>query len=296
MRSSFFKWVCLGLWSCILPTLLAQDLEDYLSRYGAKNGEGYLQPLGDAFCANLNSGLFHSAHISTMGVHLGLDLVAADALIGREQKTFRSYTEDPFYPASSHRVPTVFGKNEPLTVDGGAGTAFTFPGGFEVDQLPLLVPQLSIGSLFGTELCFRYFAYQLDKEIGDLSLIGIGVRHSISQYLPLLPVDIAAAYFHQNFSLGDVVEARTDYIGIQVSRSLSVLTVYGGAGYENASMSISYERGEGDDRDKVTFDISGQNSMRLTIGAALRLAVFRLHADYNLAAQSVFSVGLHIGN
>ena len=45
---------------------------------------------------------------------LGLDLVVSNSIIGESQKTFTARSEDPFYPPASEKVPTVFGKNDPV--------------------------------------------------------------------------------------------------------------------------------------------------------------------------------------
>ena len=44
-----------------------QKVEEYLSRYTAANGKGYMQPLADVFGASFNTSLFHSAKIKKKG-------------------------------------------------------------------------------------------------------------------------------------------------------------------------------------------------------------------------------------
>ena len=62
-------------------------------------------------------------------------------------------------------------------------------GVFNTNNFPLAVPQLTIGYIFGTEFIARYvFIPKIgDDVIPSSKLWGIGVRHSISQYLPERP-------------------------------------------------------------------------------------------------------------
>jgi hypothetical protein len=295
MQSAQKKWILVGVLLLIVQGAMAQDLEDYLSRYLGDNGEKYLQPLGDAFGANLNSGLYHTAHIPKVGLRLGIDLIATGALISDEQKSFMATTEEGFYPKTTKEVPTVFGEGTPVAVAGQGGTVYNFPGGYEVDMMPLVIPQITVGAFLGTELTLRYAAFQLNEDIGDLNLTGIGIRHSISQYIPLFPIDVAVSYFRQNLEVGDIVDVKTNVIGIQASKSFSLLTLYGGLSYESAGMDVSYTWGDGEEAQEISFDLDGSNKTRMTVGANLKLAILQLHADYSLASQKSFTLGLYLG-
>lgn len=295
MRSIVKMWLCLGALVLLVPGARAQKLEDYLSRYLGDNGKKYLQPLGDAFGANMNSGLYHSAHIPRVGLHLGLDLLIPAALIAEDQRTFTATTEEGFYPVTTREVPTVFGDTQPVTIAGQGGTVYNFPGGYDLSMLPLAIPQVTVGSLLGTELTLRYAVAQLNEDIGDLTLTGIGIRHSVSQYIPLFPIDVSVSYFHQTLKVGDILDAATDVVGVQASKSFSLLTLYGGVAYEKAGMDVSYTHGEGAEAETIAFSLEGQNKMRMTVGANLHLALFQLHADYSLASQNSACLGLYIG-
>lgn len=295
MRSIVKKWLCLGALILLVPGARAQKLEDYLSRYLGDNGKKYLQPLGDAFGANMNSGLYHTAHIPRVGLHLGVEMLVPAALIGDDQRTFTATTEEGFYPVTTRDVPTVFGDTQPVSIAGQGGTVYNFPGGYDLSLLPLAMPQVTVGSLLGTELTLRYAAFQLNEDVGDLTLTGIGVRHSLSQYIPLFPVDVAVSYFHQTLEVGDLLDAATNVVGVQASKSFGLLTLYGGLAYEKATMDVSYTHGEGAEAETIAFSLEGQNKVRMTAGATLKLALFQLHADYSLASQNSACLGLYIG-
>lgn len=295
MKKRIFLTVCVLCVVFSATSLHAQDLEDFVSKYTSENGQGYMQPLADAFGANLNSGWYHSARIPKTGFHIKVGLETVIALIGNKQKTFTATTESPFYPTTTAEVPTIFGSTQVISVEGQAGTVYNFPGGFDIKILPIAVPQLTVGALFGTEASVRYFDMKISDDLGKLSLFGFGLRHSISQYLPVVPVDLAGGFFYQSFKLGDIVNASALLIGVQGSKSFSLLTLYGGLGYESANLDIAYTYDADDEREEIGFDLSGANSVRLTVGFSLQLLILNLHAGYTLASQSVVGVGLGFG-
>ncbi len=208
-------FVSLALLLCLATPLSAQ-IEDQLSAYTGANATGYLQPFSSAFGADLNSGIFRSASIPKMRPKIRLELQVMSVIFGDDDKTFRAVTERGFTPVTYANAPTVVGSGKALIVEGDGGTAFAFPGGFDLHSFALAAPQLRAGGLFGTEVIFRYFALDVggsgdsedsedsDSGLGKISLFGIGLKHSVSQYLPpLFPVDISAGFFWQSFSLGE---------------------------------------------------------------------------------------------
>lgn len=290
------RWAVLAALYTVLSPLQAQDLESYVSKYTSENGKGYLQPLADAFGANINSGLYHSARISTFGLHIYLGVETMTALIADEQKVFTARTEAPFSPETTAETPTIFGRTAGTSVTGTGGTVFNFPGGLDLSKVPIAVPQVTAGSILGTEATLRFIEVTIDDNFGKVKLFGFGVRHNVSQYFKTLPIDLAAGFFIQKFEVGDVVEANAKYFGLQGSYSTGILTFYGGLGLESASLDISYrfESGNGS-ATTIAFDLDANNSVRFTTGVALKLAVLRLHADYNVASQNVVALGLGFG-
>jgi hypothetical protein len=223
----------------------AQKIQDTLSKYTSENGQGYLQPMADAFGADMNSGFFHHAKVKKAGLSIYAGMVTMTAFVAEDQKTFTASTEELFYPPATAEAPTIFGKSESVAIEGVGGTAYLFPPGFDVKMVPVAVPQVSIGSLLGTEALLRYMDLDLGENWGQLQLFGWGVRHSISQYLASLPFDLAVGFYQQNFEIGDIVEANTTLISAQASRTRGVLTLYGGLGHESSNLDIEYTA-EGD--------------------------------------------------
>jgi hypothetical protein len=274
-------------------TAHAQEFQDYLSKYTQENSMGYMQPFADAFGASINTGWFHSASIEKMEPQLSVGVVGMLAIIPERKKSFIATPEGLFTPKIPVEVPTVFGSGESVTVEGDGGTSYTFPGGLNVSAVTLAATQLDVGSLLGTQASVRFFIYDFGKEVGKLNMLGIGVRHSISQYIPSFPAQLAVGYYWTTLQLGNITDTKNNFISLQGSYPMKKLTFYGGLGYELTTMQVGYTfRGEEGAEEDIHFDLKGNNTIRLTVGASLKLGPFRLSGDYNLSDQGVFSCGL----
>jgi len=275
------------------PVAQAQDIEDFLERYSGNDADAYLQPLADAVGSNLNSGWFRSARVDRKGFHLYFGLIAQSAPIPDKQKTFSATTPDYFAPQTSADVSTIFGTPQSTTIQGNNGTEYTFPGGAGVSSLPLAIPQLTIGNVYGTDASFRFFALDLGGDVGSVDVFGWGIRHSISQYFPDLPVHIAVGYYSNSFTIGDdELDVKTSLISLQASYETGVLEIYGGPGWESAELDFFYVPGGEDE--EIDISLESENNFRMTLGVALNLGAFNLNVDYNLAYQSSFSAGIGV--
>jgi len=287
------KWILAGCVFLLAAPLHAQDFEDFVRKYTGANGSSYMQPLADAFGANLNSGLYHNAYIQKRGFQLYLGVAAMNAVIPDANKTFQGTTEGAFAPQQTVTVPTIFGNPELVSVEGEGGTTYIFPGGLGLDNLPLAVPQLTLGSLFGTDATLRWAAYDIGEEVGKVELLGWGIRHSLDPYVPLGPLHAAAGFYVQQFTVGDIVDARGWIATLQGSYQWHLLTFYGGLGYEHSTLDIQYTREE--DNAEIKFDLTGANTLRATLGLTVNLGPLKVHSDYSLASQSLLTLGVGLG-
>lgn len=279
----------------LVSPLQAQTFEEFVSKYTSENGQGYMRPLADALGGNLNSGLFSTARIPKMGFHFRIGIEAMVAFVADKQKTFEATTPDYYPQQTTIEAPTVFGEIEAMEVAGPGGTTYLFPGGLNVKIMPIAVPQLTIGNLFGTEAILRWFQFDMGEDFGELKLLGYGLRHNINQYLPVLPIDVSAGIFLQSFKVADIVDAKTFFLGVQGSFKASVLTLYGGLGFESSKLDIAFDVGEGENAEEIAYDLRSKNSVRFTVGFALQLLIMRIHADYNMGYQSVACAGVSFG-
>ena len=82
---------------------------------------------------------------------------------------------------------------------------FTLPKGGNINSIIAGIPQLEIGSLYGTELLLRFIPpVYMGENIGDFSFWGLGLKHSLSQYFES-PIDIAFQTVYQGTYLNNKV-------------------------------------------------------------------------------------------
>lgn len=75
---------------------------------------------------------------------------------------------------------------------GNFPEVFELPRGLNIKQIFAGIPQLEIGSLYGTELLIRFIPkVNLGQNIGKFSFWGVGLKHSISQYIYKPVIDVA---------------------------------------------------------------------------------------------------------
>lgn len=127
----------------------------------------------------------------------------------------------------------------------------TLPPGVNMSKLIAAVPQLEIGSLFGTELLIRFIPpVEFDPNVGKFSFYGIGLKHSISQYFEEPPIEAAAQIVYQGTSLKNTVgftessleaDAQIWNANIHVSKQLfDFMDIYSGLNYERIDVTSTY--------------------------------------------------------
>lgn len=286
----------------------ASELEDNLSVYSEKNARGYMQPLGDLVGVNLNSGLFRSADIPVVGFRLSLEIPAVMTRVRDKDRTFRGTTEEGFFPEQTVDAPTAVGPGDAVIVDGVGGTQFAFPGGLDLNSLPMASFQLRIGRLYGTEAIFRYVSADVsDDELGRVKLFGFGAQHSISQYLKSgLPLDLSAGFFWQTYKIGknraggDLIKGSAFTIGAQGSRKFGLPMIYvepyGGLSLDTHSMEVNYESEASGEPEDVSLRLDRSTNLHLTVGALFRIYYIGGYADYGFTGRNTFTFGIIIGN
>lgn len=185
----------------------------------------------------------------------------------------------------------------------------TTPPGFDLKGVPLIVPQAAIGLPLGFEVIGRFIPTMtippsgFGDPVGKVSFVGFGVRHSIDQYIPLCPVDISVHFMTQKLTISDnndnkVLSGSGTAYGAEVSKSLAVLTVYGGFQMEKSTWDIEpYKFSDPTTNTSVTItipQIEGKNTSRFHAGVRLLLLLVNIHADYSFATQPVITAGIGI--
>jgi hypothetical protein len=283
------------------PAAVAQnDLEKVLEQQGRETVIGYIQPAADLFGASMNSGFFGAASATRSGLSFALELVAIGALVRDAQRTYTAATPTGYTPQQVETA-TLFG-GQGATVSSQFSSALTYrfsDGLIDASIVPYPAAQLRVGGIAGTQAVVRYIpeiALGDQEEIPSVKLFGIGVAHSISQYLGPLPAEIAGLFSYTTFQLGDYIDVQGIVVGGQASRTLSVLTLFGGASWERTQLDLSYTSTAPDSEGEIHERMNGANGFRVNAGAALRFGPITLFGDAGLGHVTTVAAGLRLGN
>ncbi|MDZ7693067.1 MAG: DUF6588 family protein [Balneolaceae bacterium] len=236
------------------------------------------------------------------------------------------------------------------TVNDTERTLFNFemPAGTGFRYTPAPMIKASVGLIKNTEVMFRYTPELNINDFGTFQLLGGGVKHDIKQWLPgsgLIPVDISVMFGYTSMDVNSPFEIRPDDVmedpgntenslpastwqgqGIEmqtdawtinalVGKTLPVISVYGGVGYEASTFSIttpgSYPTvvptnpqpapGSNEERfvveaieGPVDVEIKGENGFRALAGFRLRFTIFHISGSYTLSKYPSYNVGFGI--
>ncbi len=301
-RMGLARWIASAILAALLfiPALAQAQLSAGVSGLTDDNAKGYLGPLPQALSSVLNTSIYHSGDVPKDGLHfqIGVSLMAVQ--FDDEDRVYKATYQGPS-DLESVEVPTVIGDTGAISRPGPAGTEQYFSGGFDIDNFSVGVPQLTIGNLMGTSLTVRWVAVKLgddSEELGDLKLFGIGGQHSISQYMPDLPIDLALGGFYQTFDIGDdLLKTTALHFDLTGSKNFGVLAPYAAIGYDSFDMDLSYKLSDGNETvDQIDVDFDKDTNAHFTVGLLADLPVVKAHIEYNLAAESAVAFGLSFGN
>ncbi len=286
------KFTIALLFGLFLTSAAYAQVGDRFEKLSENNLKSYAQPFATALGTALNSGAYHSASIPDL-FGFSISFRAMYILVPDDQTTFTP-TVPPGYTSSS--TATIFGKDGKAFA--GPGGYIVYPSGIDVTSVPFAIPQVA-GSFMGSELMLRYFP-KISLGETDLNFFGFGLRHSVSRYIPLVPVDIAVQFLYNSLTVTDLVDLKNIGFNAHASKSFGIFTLYGGLQYESTTFEVTYEiKGDPNSGDpglqqdkKTTVSIDGDNNFRFTLGGALTLAVVVLNLDFSLGSQSVISSGL----
>lgn len=165
---------------------------------GVKYLQAYITPWANAFGAGLNGGWYNTAKPHKLG-GFDITLSVSAGVVPTSAETF-DITKIGLSSSitGTGLASTVAGhKTEgPLMsykVNGVTLASFNAPKGVAFRYIPVPTAQVGIGLPFGTELKVRFIP-KINIKDGDVSLWGVGLVHSLMQYLPgnkLLPFDVS---------------------------------------------------------------------------------------------------------
>jgi len=275
--------------------------------------------------------------------HIELNISASGAFVPQSDESFKFNPNDYQYlkiESGPDVLPTVMGNESTTTMkivipdnlnNEIKLLEFDAPDGVK-DRLPLnIVPapmvQLSMGLPLGSEVNVRYTP-QISSDGGFFQILGLGVKHSISQYFPKSKdedgkkakrhFNLAAHAAFQQISAGyddpdsdKAVHLDMNALSIQGIASLDykLISLYSSIGYTKAFTKLdvlgtykytyeiqdtngNYLRTETvsvTDPLKLDYDLNG---MKFKAGLKLKLAFFRIFADYTLQEYPVATAGI----
>jgi len=312
------------------------ELTEYLKagKADANNLIGaYVSPLVEGLSYGLNGGWYHTAKAhKTLGIDIGVSVNAV--FVPTSKLTFDpaavlgpNATVEPV-PANA-KASTFIGpsgkteyrlkQDHSVTFNGPEG--IDLKGNIGMNVVPAATAQIGIGIWKNTDIKFRYMPEVTLSET-KLKMIGFGVMHDIKQHIraiKLLPFDLSVVAGYTRLSGTTGLEGNFDkpandqrrqemtyemnalLIQALISKKLSVLTFYGGLGYNTISTKVnvvgSYEIVDGDANSvlKDPFGVKYKNSsFRATAGMRLKLGPIYLNGDYSFQEYSTLSVGLGV--
>lgn len=227
---------------------------------------------------------------------------------------------------------------------------FNMPEGSGFGYVPAPMIKAGVGLIKDTELMVRYTPETEIGDFGSFNLFGVGAKHGINQWLPggkMLPVNLSVMFGYTNMEIGsdldlpaeDVIENQSDTyneydpskwdgqavamntdawtINALVGKSLPIISVYAGVGYEASTFNIqtpgsyptvvpneNYDPNNSDEETRplkvdavdepIDISIEGDNGFRALAGFRFRAAIFHVSGSYTLSNYSSYNLGVGI--
>lgn len=185
---------------------------------------------------------------------------------------------------------------------------FTLPvtGLLDGAPIPLLpVPQLTFGTLLGSQFTFRYLPeVELSKELGNFKFFGFGIQHNPMVWFgeDAFPFEVSLGYFKQNMQIGTLMNADAASFGLNASVRIGWgflnLTPYAGYMIESSEITWTYDytidTPTGTSVQRIEFSTSGENTSRITLGASVKVLFVNVNLDISLAKYRTVSAGIMI--
>ena len=228
--------------------------------------------------------------------------IAGPTVVGTKQDTMKISLASTLFQYTSPNTNTTNSVTIPGAVTRLDGVTGVLDG---ASIIPLAAPQFSIGTIYGTQATFRYLPeVEISKELGKFKYFGFGVQHNLGMWLPIPVVDVAASFFTQKLEVGTIMEANTTSFGVNAAKQFGFaflnVTPYAGFMFESSKMKFgfdyTYKSGAANTevKDRISFELEGENTTRITLGLGIRLGIININADYNLGTQNSATAGLFL--
>jgi len=158
------------------------------------------------------------------------------------------------------------------------------------------MPEVSVGGIAGMRVTVRWLPEIDAGDAGKIKLWGWGLQYGLTSAMPNLPVDVMVGFFKQNLDVGNVIETDATSWFLAASKSVGVLTFYGGAAKESSNFKAHYTWNRSDGTEvPVALEVEGTQKSRFTLGASLGIGV-RLSGDVSIGSElTTYTAGLGFG-
>ncbi len=253
-------------------TIYAQNLTGLFIQAGSQNaellGKAYLNPLFSGLGTGLGQGWASTAKVRTG--HVDIKFLGGLTFIPSSEQTFdvsKLGLSSLIQISGSPITPAIIGNNNSNTtldvnaINPSTGqtqnlVSLNLPGGAGINFVPTIIPQLSVGLPFQTEVSFRFLP-KISVSDYQGNLFGAALKHEFSSLIPAFPLNISllAGYtqIKLNYALsilpqngnnvnatlysGQTLELKSNNftLGVLASKSISVLTGHVGINYSISS-------------------------------------------------------------
>ena len=275
--------------------------------------EAYIGPLGNSLGAALNNGWYNTAKPHSLG---GFDvtITANIVMVPANAKTF-NISESNGGTFSGGETPTILGNGDGVSASYNA-TPSDMPKGLNIPIIPLPMLQAGVGLIKGTELDFRYMPELPIGDAGKVGLFGIGLKHDILQWLPIvdkIPIDLSiqAGYTKLSSEIKLIdptatispqanLDVSATTVNLILSKKLLMFTPYLGLGYNSTKTTFNVEGNYNvaglpiDVSDLTKIDFESKNNFRANIGFRFNIAVLALQANYTFSEYPTATLGAGI--
>ncbi len=175
----------------------------------------------------------------------------------------------------------------------------------ELPALPTAAGQLTVGTVFGTNVAIRYLPDIEIQDLGKFSYFGAGLIHNFGVWFPNpLPLDLAVGFFTQKLKVGTVFESTATQYGVYASRTFGAIisfTPYAGLTLETSKTTVGYDYTSNQTlngvpvKARLSMELEGENTSSAVVGFNLHLGILNINADYKLAKTKTASAGVSLG-
>ncbi len=208
---------------------------------------------------------------------------------------------------------------------------FNLPPGGNINHIIAGVPQLVVGSLYGTELLLRYIPkVNLGTNIGDFGFWGVGINHNFTNYLfknylDKPPFEGCFQIVYQSTELENTVgvtnaklKAQADMINfnLHLSRNFTKsISIYAGGSYEKINIQSTYKYYlpveiqwqlkllewpnysptpgyPGDQNPQIAIVKLDDSQVKFTVGLSAEFYNFILATDFNFSKVNIWGLTL----